>query len=269
MMEYEEEIEKPFYKKTWFIIVAIIVVLIIIGTAFDTEEKEDEVGAEPEKETTNNETGAEPKEVEEVTEAEEVEELEEIVYVATRIIDGDTFELNTGDKVRLICIDTPESGEEYYNEASVYLEELILNKEIILVKDISDTDMYGRLLRYVYIEDVFINNELIKKGFAKVYRYPPDTELCNELEGTETIAKNNNLGIWKEETTIIKTEIIIEQNSTTNITNEYVCDSNYYNCGDFRTHNKAQEVYEICGGPATDIHKLDRDNNGIACESLP
>ena len=54
-----------------------------------------------------------------------------------------------------------------------------------------------------------------------------------------------------------------------NYTSEYDCSGNIYNCGDFLTHTDAQAAFEVCGGPTTDIHRLDRDNDGIACESLP
>ena len=49
----------------------------------------------------------------------------------------------------------------------------------------------------------------------------------------------------------------------------YVCDSNFYNCGDFSTPVEAQEIFEYCGGIDNDIHRLDGDKDGIACESLP
>jgi amino acid transporter len=49
---------------------------------------------------------------------------------------------------------------------------------------------------------------------------------------------------------------------------DYNCESNIYNCGDFETQQKAQEVFELCGGIENDIHSLDRDGNGIACEGL-
>ncbi|MCK5027325.1 MAG: excalibur calcium-binding domain-containing protein, partial [Candidatus Pacebacteria bacterium] len=52
-------------------------------------------------------------------------------------------------------------------------------------------------------------------------------------------------------------------------TGEYTCSFNAYNCGDFSTHAEAQEVYELCGGVNNDVHRLDRDNDGEACESLP
>jgi len=47
------------------------------------------------------------------------------------------------------------------------------------------------------------------------------------------------------------------------------CNSNYYNCEDFSTHAEAQRVYESCGGVSNDIHRLDRDKDGLACETLP
>ena len=122
-----------------------------------------------------------------------LEEVYENVYVydkpvnkVTRIIDGDTFELGNGDKVRLICVNTPEKGEDGYEEAKDYLSSLILNKTVILEKDVSDTDQYNRLLRYVYVnednKEIFINKELVKSGFAKVARYKPDVRRCDEIE---------------------------------------------------------------------------------------
>jgi len=112
---------------------------------------------------------------------------------ATRIIDGDTFELSTGEKVRLICIDTPETGEPGAQEATDFLTELILNKEVRLEKDISETDKYGRLLRYVWVnvsleggseseEEVFVNRILVREGYASVFRYGDDLARCDEIE---------------------------------------------------------------------------------------
>ncbi len=85
--------------------------------------------------------------------------------IVSRIIDGDTIVLNTDERVRLICIDTPEQGEAGYQEAKDYLTSLVLGKSVLLEKDVSEIDMYGRLLRYVYLEDLFVNGELVKKWF--------------------------------------------------------------------------------------------------------
>lgn len=49
----------------------------------------------------------------------------------------------------------------------------------------------------------------------------------------------------------------------------YHCSSNYYNCDDFRTHAEAQRTFEACGGTSNDVHRLDRDGDGSACETLP
>jgi|GEM_PF-927493 len=101
----------------------------------------------------------------------------------TRVIDGDTFELSNGEKVRMICIDTPEQGEEGYEEAKAYLESLVLNKIVRLEKDVSEKDKYNRLLRYVYTEDLFVNKELVEEGYAEVFRYGEDVKRCGEIEG--------------------------------------------------------------------------------------
>lgn len=195
-------------------------------------------------------------------------------YIVTRIIDGDTIEINTSERVRLICIDTPERGQDYYFDASNYLQNLILYKEVGLVRDISEKDRYGRLLRYVYTKDgTFVNELIVYNGYGKAYPYIPDTKLCPIIRQAEQHAKNNKLGIWvgEEQRVVVENEITSEPELSTpktKTTEKYVCDYNYYNCGDFNTHSEAQNVFEMCGGISNDIHDLDRDNDGIACESL-
>jgi Staphylococcal nuclease homologue/Excalibur calcium-binding domain len=132
----------------------------------------------------------------------------------------------------------------------------------MLEKDVSDKDMYGRLLRYVFIDDIFINKIMVQEGYAKAYPYEPDTKYKVEFTDLESQAKDNQLGIWGA------TEVT-EPESYTTLNSQYVCNRNAYNCGDFNTHAEAQAVYEACGGVGNDVHKLDRDRDGIACESLP
>ncbi|MEK6927908.1 MAG: thermonuclease family protein [Nanoarchaeota archaeon] len=100
-----------------------------------------------------------------------------------RVIDGDTFVLRDNSTVRLICVDAPELHSQGGEEAKVFLESLILNKEVRLERDVSDKDEYERLLRYVYLGDVFVNEELVKSGNADVWRYGNDTARCDEIEG--------------------------------------------------------------------------------------
>lgn len=114
----------------------------------------------------------------------------------SHIVDGDTFDVNTGERVRLIGIDTPERGKIFYKDATKHLSELILDKDVILVKDVSDVDRYGRLLRHVYVQDRWVNEEMIKDGFARLVTYPPDVMHVNYFRDAEIFARENKLGIW-------------------------------------------------------------------------
>lgn len=102
--------------------------------------------------------------------------------LVVNVIDGDTFKIASGETIRLICIDAPELGQAGGNESKSFLESLILGQQVILEKDVSETDDYNRLLRYAYINNTFINRELVKQCHASVWRYGPDTKLCDEIE---------------------------------------------------------------------------------------
>lgn len=123
-------------------------------------------------------------------------------YLVTRVIDGDTFEIETGETVRLIGIDTPETVhpikpvECYGPEASNFLKNLIENEEVILIRDLSNTDQYGRLLRYVYFNDLFINEELVAQGYANAVSYPPDVAFQSLFQEAEATAREGLRGLW-------------------------------------------------------------------------
>ena len=88
-------------------------------------------------------------------------------YEVQRIIDGNTFELTDGKNVRLIGIDAPETGETCSTEATQRLSSLISGETVYLEKDVSETDIDGRLLRYVYVNGVFVNLELVSCGYCR------------------------------------------------------------------------------------------------------
>jgi micrococcal nuclease len=118
-----------------------------------------------------------------------------------RVIDGDTIEIAGGAHVRYIGMDTPETYpkvEFYGPEAKAKNIELVEGKLVTLEKDVSDTDKYGRLLRYVYVGDIFVNGELVRLGYAEAVSYPPDTRYQWQLEQLEKEAKAAKLGIWGE-----------------------------------------------------------------------
>ena len=106
-------------------------------------------------------------------------------------------------RVRLIGIDTPElktrtSPQQCFSqEAQKITQGLIENQTVELEKDISETDKYGRLLRYIYIEDVFVNDFLLRWGFAKLDLIPPDLKYGREFKDAEKEAKENRRGLWK------------------------------------------------------------------------
>jgi len=128
--------------------------------------------------------------------------------VVTRAVDGDTIQVkfpdNTIEKVRLIGIDTPETVDPrkpvecFGKEASAKMKELVNGKTVTLKRKLNENrDGYGRLLRYVYVGDLFVNAEMIKQGFAYAYtKYPFDVALMEEFRQYEKEARENKLGLW-------------------------------------------------------------------------
>jgi len=117
----------------------------------------------------------------------------------TRVIDGDTIVIDTGQKVRYIGIDTPEvypQAEPYGKEAWEVNRHLVDGKPVRLERDVSDTDRYGRLLRYVYVDEIFVNAELVRLGLARAQAYPPDTRNQQYFEELEVIARETHQGMW-------------------------------------------------------------------------
>ncbi len=117
----------------------------------------------------------------------------------TRVIDGDTIEVDiagTTYRVRYIGVDTPELGEPGADEATEANRQLVEGENVRLEKDVSETDKYGRLLRYVYVGDTFVNAELVKYGLAWAKAYEPDTKYQSDFEELETKAREAGRGIW-------------------------------------------------------------------------
>lgn len=134
-----------------------------------------------------------------------------------KVIDGDTFEIEGGQKVRMIGIDTPETLHPrkpvqcFGKEASNLTKDMIQGKMVRLEKDVSETDRYGRLLRFVYLQnlsptplptgqlhEVFVNAYLIKEGFAFAVTFPPDVRLSDQFKELESEARYNKKGLWKD-----------------------------------------------------------------------
>lgn len=124
-----------------------------------------------------------------------------------KVVDGDTFWVKNGRgktvKIRLIGIDAPEDRNTFHKKkhpfgktSKRYLDSLILHKQIRLEYDVDSLDRYGRTLAYAYLDDIFINEAMIKNGFALLMTVPPNVRYQSQLFVSQKHAKENRLGIW-------------------------------------------------------------------------
>lgn len=124
------------------------------------------------------------------------------IATVKRVVDGDTIELSDDRRVRYIGIDTPEIVDPrkpiecFGREASDENKKLVEGKTIRLEKDISETDKYKRLLRYIFIGDIFVNDYLVRQGFAHASTFPPDVKYNEKFRQAEAEARENNRGLW-------------------------------------------------------------------------
>jgi len=229
---------------------------------------------------------------------EEVDEMP-VSYSVVRVIDGDTIVLNVDgvhETVRLIGINTPETKDPrrpvecFGAEASAYAQQLLAGQQVILSSDDSQgtRDKYNRLLGYIHLRDGrFFNLEMIRQGFAYEYTYRTPYEFQQEFKAAQKHAQENQLGLWSVKTCdgklnletvqepepassqpVVVVKEPIKKEAPQQEVPSFTCSYNAYNCPDFSTHREAQSVFEACGGVSNDVHRLDGDDDGIACESL-
>ena len=207
-----------------------------------------------------------------------------ITFKVLKVVDGDTIQVDVrGSKetVRLLGIDTPETVDHrksvqcFGRAGSDRMKAFVEGKSVILVDDSTqgNRDKYKRLLRYVYLPDsvkTFVNGEMVKQGYAFSYRQYP-TKFLERFNAWEKYARENNLGLWgscplnhptAKPTVKQNTKTIPVQSNSTYTGGDK-------DCGDFATHAQAQTFFISRGGPGSDPHRLDKDHDGIACETLP
>ena len=210
----------------------------------------------------------------------EVKPIDQIVIVA-RVVDGDTIKLESGEVVRYIGIDTPEIVDLrkpvqcYAKEASAKNKELVEGKEVRLEKDVSETDKYGRLLRYVWLGDMLVNEVLVKEGYAKSSTYPPDVKYQDRFTQAQSEARTNNMGLWGPTCTetsevVNKTSVDIQQPIASPTPQakvipaaggSFTCDCSK-TCTQMSSCDEAQYQLNVCGCTARDA-----DGDGVACDS--
>lgn len=209
----------------------------------------------------------------------------------TKVIDGDTIETEGSSKVRYIGIDTPETVHPnepvgcYGKEASDKNKELVLGKEVRLEKDFSETDKYDRLLRYVWVGDLMVNEYLVREGYAQSSTYPPDVKYQDRFIEAQRKAREEGKGLWssycdtwnKTPTPTVKGTTTDGQTTTPTPT-QYIAPSTPtptsppsggYTCNCSKTCSQmssCEEAYyqlNTCG-----CSKRDGDKDGVPCEII-
>jgi endonuclease YncB( thermonuclease family) len=187
-----------------------------------------------------------------------------------RVIDGSTIQVQDGENVLLVGyagIEVPQAndptGSPKDQPAARKARDLLEGKPVVLVKDVSEQDSAGRLLRYVFSGSQFINYELARQGLAEVSSNSPDQTCAAFLKQAEQQARVEGLGIWQS--TPVPTRTFVP--FVTLDPNQNACDCSIKHlCSDFRTHAEAQACLNLCNDYSS---KLDEDRDGIACEDLP
>jgi len=134
-----------------------------------------------------------------------------------KVVDGDSLELASGQRVRLIGIDAPESSENpkaqrdslrsgqalqaivsLGQESKRFVKNLIEGKKVRLEVDAQQHDKYGRLLAYLFLDDMFINAEIVRQGYASLMTIPPNVKYNKELIRSFEEARSFQRGLWEQ-----------------------------------------------------------------------
>ncbi len=125
--------------------------------------------------------------------------------LVSRVIDGDTIEVQrngTTEDIRLIGIDTPETVHPtepvgcYGPAASDFTKRSLEGKMVRLEFDVEHTDQYGRTLAYVFTDGDLFNETLVAEGYAQVSTYPPNVKYVDRFLASQRAARSGNRGLW-------------------------------------------------------------------------
>lgn len=112
------------------------------------------------------------------------------------VIDGDTIELESGERIRYIGIDTPEKDQPFFQEATRANQELLKKGKYTLEYGNDLKDDWGRTLAYVWIDTMMVNAELVREGLASVYLISPNFKYKDKLIDFQKQARSKKAGIW-------------------------------------------------------------------------
>lgn len=188
----------------------LIIVLVVTGCGIEggssTLVESGSGNHEQEKKHTPSDTSIDETEI--TTEGEYEFPRSEVPLV--KVIDGDTIKVMVNGKeenIRFLLVDTPETNHPRMNgpqpfghEAKEFLEEFTEGKKIELELDVSERDKYSRILAYVYVDGVSAQEELLRRGLARVaYIYPPNTRYVDQFQAIQETAQIAGVGIWSVE----------------------------------------------------------------------
>lgn len=206
------------------------------------------------------------------------------VTSVARVTDGDTVTLTTGEKVRLLQIDTPElsSSECFGFEARNILMGLLSGPGSVTLKSdpkLDQVDRYGRLLRYIFVGKTNINLKMVEMGAAAPYFYRGERgQYSSQILKAAQNAKSKSLGLWKNcpgtqliPTSAITTVIKAPSKTAQSSTGSGKCDSNYAGCVPVSDVDlDCKEIKNLGLAPVKvvgrDVHNFDRDGDGIGCD---
>ena len=201
-----------------------------------------------------------------------------------KVYDGDTVTLSSGEKVRLLQIDTPElSPTECYGEEAKSALTSMLNQigTLSLKEDprLDKVDRYGRLLRYLFIGNTNINLKMVEVGAAAPFFYKGDKGLySSQILKAAQSAKARSLGLWKKcpgsqltPSRAISTVNVVQKVNSDPENLQTRCDNNYSGCIPvFASDVDCTDIKQLGLAPVQvvgiDVHKLDRDGDGIGCD---
>ncbi len=187
------------------------------------------------------------------------------------VTDGDTIRVDVegvNHPLRYIEMDTPEPAESYGSIATAANQVLVEGKTVLLVKDVSETDVYDRLLRYVIADGVFVNYELVRNGHARAANYPPDSSCVLTFATAERHAREEGQGMWAATPTPKPQPTATYKPAPTQRSGD--CDPAYptvcipspppdLDCKDI--------PYRRFRVLPPDPHRFDGDHDGVGCES--
>lgn len=153
-------------KPTFYLIFIIMVTVAIAGcTSQDTTPNSGDAG----KSTLENSTPTNPSNTSNPPSA-----RYDVSGYCYHVVDGDTIDVEGVGRVRLVGVNTPERGQPGYQTATDYVKSMVLGKKVYLdIDDAKHYDKYDRTLAVVYIDNINLNQELLKRGYAEVMYIPP------------------------------------------------------------------------------------------------